>query len=183
MICTNSVFEKENHKKKFIYIILFAMFLGCIFGSLLAYLHCSRANISMPSFSRMILYVARRDVKRILLTDALFSLFILICSFFGRRKIINIVLFLLKGFFVSYFCYIFIFFYQAHGLIFALCVLLLHSILLLPLQMVTAFTLSFLDDGVVLKKRFCSFLALNMAAVLICSILDSTFIPDLLLHL
>lgn len=162
---------------KFLTWILSLMCLGGLTGTLLAWLHCRSSVITLPSLHELSLFVSSRDLKQLLLTDAMFSVLVLAAALFGRRTLAYLSLFFLKGFCISYLSFIFIFHFQARGLFFAGSVLLFHTVLLLPLQILTAFLFSYYSGSAMPKKQLAALLVSHAAAIIVCAVSEQFALP------
>ena len=172
MVCKKISLPYEIRKKNFLFQNILLIILGGVLGASFSLFYCLDTETVPITLQELSLFVSQRDIFSLILTDALFSSLILICSFFGQKKICYCILFFLKGFCISYLSFLFLRFFHVHGFLFAFLVLLFHSFLLLPLQLVTAFVFSVRPPDRDGRRCFISFLALNSCSVLFCAVLE-----------
>lgn len=177
MICKTTTLSYRREQKQFLFQNLFLMILGAIAGTLLCRFRYQINDAPMLSLQEVSLFISQRNIRSLILTDVLFSVLILIVSLLDQRRFFYWTLFFLKGFCISYFVFLFLCFYRFGGFLLAVCVLLLHSVLLLPLQLLTAFTLYSVPAKQGRRKPFLSLLFLNVCASVSCAFLEYSAFP------
>lgn len=159
------------------FIFLTVLLLGGFSGMMLARFQCTSSDICLPSLHDFSVAVSGRHLISLIAADSLFSVLLLLCSLSGYKKALFFCLFFLKGFCISYFIFLFVYFYQAHGLLFAASVLLLHSFFLLPLQLTSVYLLQSDAEGEQRKNHFPTLCALNLAAAFLCAVIEYYSLP------
>lgn len=170
----------EKTENNYLFHFLLALLFGGLTGTLLCLLRFRTQNDFLPTLRDLSLTVSSRELRQIVMTDILFSLLVLFVSFFFQGNAVRSTLFFLKGFCCCYLCTLFVISYQTRGFLLAASLLLLHSFLLLPLQLTTAVTLAASSDGTQVRSKQIQLAAINAAAILICIFLEQYSVPLLL---
>ncbi len=177
MVYTKLFSHKISTEKSTGMIFFLALLTGSILGVFFARFQCLASRVCLPPVQELSLAVSQRHLISIIAVDSVFSILLLLSSFAGHRKAFCLSLFFLKGFCISYFIYLFVFFFQAHGFLIAFSVLLLHGFLLLPLQLTSAYLL-LLDRPSKQRNTSISVLCIsNLAAALLCAVLEYFALP------
>lgn len=174
-------FSKKLSTEKSTGIIFFLVLLfGGFCGVTLSFFQCTASYVSLPTLQQLSCVISKRQIVSLIATDSVFSILLLLCSISGHKKAFFLVLFFLKGFCISYFIFLFVFFFRAQGFLIAFSVLLLHSFLLLPLQLTTAYFMLNEHHSDHHKTGFPFLCASNLAAALVCAVLEYYLLPAIL---
>lgn len=175
-----NLFPSFKVEKKLLFSVFFVLCAGGLTGSLFALLSGRAEAVTVPSLHQLAVSVSTRSLRQLLLTDVLFSLLLLFCTVFFRRSCLQLVLFFLKGFFISYLCVLFVYYFHARGFLFAAAVLFFHSFLLLPLQIVSVIAPAVRPTPQQRKRSLRAYCSLSFAAVFVCALLEQTALPWIL---
>lgn len=178
MTVSDTSFRALPAEKSFLRLIFAVTLLGGLAGCGCGYLQCKDTHAVMPALSALCVQFSARGTMGLILTDIFFSVLIVALSFFPCRRLLYCALFFVKGFCICCLIFVFVYFYQSSGFLFAAAVLMFHSFLLLPLQLLAVFYFGFRHNGDALMRfPLASFLAL---VLLVCIIFDSVLLPKVL---
>ncbi len=172
------LFSKNNLTEKNIGMKFFlALLIGSFLGVLLARFHCLASCVRLPPLQNLTVSLSGREFLSLIAVDSVFSLLLLFSSLAAHKKVFFLSLFFLKGFCISYFIFLFAYFFQSQGFLIAFSVLLLHGLLMLPLQLTSAYLL-LIEQHSSKRKSFVSGLCLsNLAAALVCAVVEHFALP------
>lgn len=168
----------ELQTKRHTYLIVLFMIFGGLVGTLFAFAQCRAGSVSLPSVSELSFQICSGSIFRLLTVCCLFSLLVVLAGCTGVRTFSYGALFFLKGFSIAFLIFVFSYFYRSQGLMIAASVLLFHSFLLLPLQIISA--VSLLPDCQLRSAKVVSLSLLNAVGCFTCMFCERFLLPHLL---
>lgn len=177
MVYTKLFSNKISTEKSTGMIFFLVMVIGSICGILLGRLQCLSSCIRLPPLQDLVVIICERQFIPLIAVDCVFSILLLLSSLAGHKKIFFLFLFFLKSFCISYFLYLFVYFFRIQGFVIAFSVLLLHGFLLLPLQLTSVYLILTEQHPAQRKPRFSVLCISNLAAAFCCAVAEFFAIP------